>query len=700
MAMVKPHLYYTIEAKLLEDLHSGNGMGSPGGLDAIQGRNRFGFPRLRSTHFKGILKENAKILNLAMNNGINDAISRLFGEGGYNNKGELQLTSLTAISNKKQDLVPPNAKIWVSTSREEYSRIPKYDTLRMVEYVPAGTVFSGKALVPVTQKKLFEKLLKCSTNLGSSRTRGAGQIQFTKIKPVKEDWKNVPDIKGNGNTLRLLLKNEEPLIIASNRYSGNLLKTDNFIRGISLKSAFADWWTARYQDPKSFPLCLSDNIMFSDSLFCFNSQDFLHRYKNDPVWITKTQVIPIPLSLNTIKHNTESLEKPWWSEDTITISPLVDKSRELTSMEKEMGKLKRPKANEVLICFPDTEKWEKTTPILNSNLRNSTPNRYIRDTDWFDDSRTNEGELFTEEEIAENQYFIGDISFGSESQAKQFIEQYCPLFNATSWIRIGRGGRAVSIIDVTLHNKPINDPFKEEEIKSLKILLTSDLIARTNDLNFATVLTPTILKYLLQKETNSNPFNEKEVYLRKDYSIYETVEIRGWNYLTGTTRSPAIAIKRGSVFTYEGDDVRSLKKALLNHPIIGERKNEGFGHIMIYPDFNFQKKSHLPTKSTYNENINESLIAKAQALFDDYGADFIKTLQKTQLLGIIELLKIESIQWNDILQKLDNHSKKKAGKDWEEPLKTLQRISKGLIGDQQKTIMLYFFKELVLSKED
>src|SRR5262249_36216818 len=137
--------FFDLDVTVLEDLHTGTGTGS-GEIDAITARDRYGWPTVRASHIKGLLREAGDdLIHLKLMR--DQDLSALLGSKGQR-RAALQLTSLRVVRN--QD-TPRNVHtvLWSSTAREPNTRVPKEDSLRAVEHVAAGTKF--RALLRLNQ---------------------------------------------------------------------------------------------------------------------------------------------------------------------------------------------------------------------------------------------------------------------------------------------------------------------------------------------------------------------------------------------------------------------------------------------------------------------------------------------------------------------------------------------------------------------
>ncbi|MBM3298897.1 MAG: hypothetical protein FJY85_02980, partial [Deltaproteobacteria bacterium] len=204
---------YVLQVTLLEDLHTGTGTGG-GGIDSVQAIDREGRPVIRGTHVRGVLREAAnEYVRLAAKTlpdehdkqiELRDQVIRLFGSessrddspAGRNapSRGALFVGSLRLKPSK--DGTGDGFILWSSTARgrierttgdepnsvrqEPLDRIPLEDTLRTVEFIPAGKCFEGEvSLLDERLKPLLDVCVKRVQCLGSSRTRGAGLVRMT-----------------------------------------------------------------------------------------------------------------------------------------------------------------------------------------------------------------------------------------------------------------------------------------------------------------------------------------------------------------------------------------------------------------------------------------------------------------------------------------------------------------------------------------
>lgn len=623
------YLKYEVVITLLEDLHSGTGMGDAGGaIDSVQIRDRKGNAVLRETHVKGVMRDNLAMLNQM---GADFKIVKLFGNKGDDSYGSLSMTSFNAVGRR--------FKIWSSSSREEGSRMTKDDTLRSEEFVASGLKFKGFALVDEELKADFEAALRTTASLGSNRTRGGGRVKI-EYTQMAEDITSTNSLTAKP-VLRILLKNPEPLCLPPTRYQGNDISTETFIRGHRLRAAFAQWFSDRSSDKSVAPPILNEKVVTTDALYC-SDEAFACE-------LSKIDVIPIPLCIHTSKPAANGIAIPWWADDNAPGKKYIDKLEKKTQEKEE--KTKRPKGNEVLFRKDSSGPWNVCQPKIFVHLRNQINSKMPYQSG-------KKKELYSMEEIADNQFFLADIYFKSAAEAEKFISSHAALFNKTSWLRIGRGGKPVHIERYEFIDNPMAK-FKNGD----KFILTSDVIIRNEYLNFVTEI---------NNDTLNTKFELKNAKIREkgndqpSPNITEPCEIRSWNGVSGTQRSPAIALKRGSAI--------SLKEAATidNIYTAGERQVEGFGRFVLLNEINLVDAGNKPISA--NENQAETCLSLAEGIKKRLGS-VNDSSKKTQWEWVHGMLR-NGEKWNDtngICNKIEEHSEKKAGKYWEGIIEKLKK---------------------------
>jgi hypothetical protein len=517
--------FIVLSVQVLEDLHTGTGTGS-GDIDALVQRDRQGRPVIRASHFRGLLREAGADSQVE-----SAALDRLLGAPGTA-RGALRMTSLRVRDGGR-------TLVWGSTKRVDGGRAPDEDTLRFVEYVAAGTCFEARLRLPdAALQPVLERLLDRVDRIGGDRNRGSGL--------VKLDWTpQAAAARPQPMTLRLVLRNLEPLCLPATGHPGNLIRTLSFIRGQALRGALIAW-AIHNGRPES--LALFERVSVGDALPL-------------PAGETgATTVLPIPLSILTDKPRAENTKRPWWADGSLP-APEYDSLGEVRFPDE---KPKRPGAHEYLCRTGAGDPWRRYTPAMRVRLRNATPRR----------GTPADAELFSLEEIAEDTRFQAELRFADQAAAQDFLDAFTPLFGGGDWLGIGRGGQPVIIESLTVSPGSVTSAWPDKPVSDTWTLtLASDLILRGKHLGFLDRLDLDRLCQLAEIARQDG--------WAVDRAVVETEAVHGFNAVSGLRRAPALAIRRGSCWRITGPGSAGLARALAKQPALGERTGEGFGRFLI-----------------------------------------------------------------------------------------------------------------------
>ena len=107
---------------------------------------------------------------------------------------------------------------------------------------------------------------------------------------------------------------------------------------------------------------------------------------------------------------------------------------------------------------------------------------------------------------------------------------------------------------------------------------------------------------ILQKMTGCNTHIE----LVRSFSNYDYVS--GWNTAWGLPKEIDLATRIGSVFVFHTSDIESWKQHLkeLEDNGIGNRREEGFGQILICDPFHLRMREQVKSQATWLKNEGES----------------------------------------------------------------------------------------------
>jgi len=567
---------FTLSISLLEDLHTGSGTGA-GDVDALLARDRLGRPVIRASHVMGVW---AQALRDA---GRDQDAEDLFGAPG-GRRGALAMTSLYAAQY-------PVTITWSSTAREEGSRVPREDTLRTREFVAAGTRFDAVLWFPEEHKNALRFALARSDALGARRQRGDGLIGVTCFKEQAAPPVDCNAASGaDSQVLRLLLRADDPICLPVTGVPGNIIASEVYIRGQQLAGAIAGA-LFRSGDLQGAALWLGDGASVSNALPL--PEHSLEPFPGGEEW-RAWRVLPVPLAYQRPKPGAPWDPKlPWWASATVSPNTasgvdIVDRLVDDKSGEKPKEKPKRPGDREFLFQTEPGGIWTLYDSSLVMRLRNAVP----RDSEDV-------GALFSQEELPEKTLFLADIRFDDPADATACVATLAPLLTGERCLEVGRGGSPVSIVRAGWLAET-SAPQVNEDSKCLDLLLCSDMIARTANLAFAESLDPSLLAELCGLPIGA--VNEVKV----ETAVIDSVDINGFNAVTGLPKLPAIALRRGSSLRYSGptESMLALRVALSARcgTGLGERTHEGYGRFLM--DF----RQQVPT-----DTIERSAIQVSQA---------------------------------------------------------------------------------------
>jgi hypothetical protein len=571
-----------IRITALEDFHTGSGTGS-GDIDALLSRDRSGNPVIPGTHLKGLLREaGEELAEILADSGEQVALGTLLGKAGQGAGG--LLLSAAYLDDKEFDEGDleerdsgPNTLIWQSSAREKNGRRPEPDTLRMVEYAAARLKFTARVRVKDDdQLALLNRLLKRVDRIGGGRNRGSGLVTAC----LEDDALEPRDLPEQAERwLRLAIRNIDPLCLPRTGHPGNLIETQSFIRGQTLRGALISWALANGK-----PFAELESALVGNALPL-------------PAHLTAVDaVIPIPLSLQSEKAVCRNTSLPWWALDQ---PPPRQKDMLDDSAESLTGKPKRPGEHDYL-CRPEPDApWQRYSPRISVHLRNESR-----------DKQTDETRLFSQEEIAEQTCFQADLRFASAAQTNQFLQHFELLLQAGDYLTIGRGGRPAFIESVTTFSKhplAVTDDGSEQ---GFTLTLLSDLIVRGPRLEYVDDLDVAALSRLASLAENA------DIQVDETKCYRDTETIAGFNAATGLRRATAHAIRRGSCWHISGSDSGRVFDGLATHAALGERTEEGFGRFALdlHP---LKTTAPPPSANTTRRNIREAIRSDAKALAED-----------------------------------------------------------------------------------
>lgn len=561
------HTAVALTVTVLEDLHAGSGLGSAS-VDALLARDRQGRPVIRWSHLKGLLAESARERDRALGVDANQTKATLAQWFGHRDPAGQQRGSVRGLSLRLRNGsgAVTDTLVVSSTARQRLSRVPKEDTLRQVEYLRRGTVFSGELRVSSTpDSKLLNDLLarlRRVSRLGAHRSRGDGlvHLEFT-ARPLRRPppvhcEPVADDAACSWATRRLLLLALEPLCLAATGQPGNLIPTRTHVGPGTVAGMFIGWllangWTS-----------LADAAL--QGRLVFGAACPLPPGRANPEKIACVDVVPIPLDMRRPKPAGQASRWPWWAATA---------QDGVAPGEVEVEKLKRPDANEYL-WTADGSVWQRWRCPTQVTLRSDAGRSRL------ENSRQ---QLFSVEEVPEDTDFVVTVQVRSDALAA--FDAACKgLTEGRHWLHAGRGGAALQLV---AHGEPQAQPPATAsaggQADQVRVFVETDLLLRTPELGFRVNLDLAAARDLLIEA--GAPQDLLAALVAAEH-VSEPTSVHGWNVATGAARLPAQAIRRGSVadLQFAGADRADQARALLSACAargLGERTGEGQGRVRI-----------------------------------------------------------------------------------------------------------------------
>lgn len=711
---------FTFDVELLEDMHSGSGLGLLGIIDDMHSRDANGFPVVWGTTLKGVMREKAEeLFELLPEKYPESKIVSIFGTESSMTRSGLICKSLhfDDFFNKKNS--GECYQINFSTSREVHSRSALDKTLRCMEMATAGLKSKGHLQLygTIEDCEIVKSVLKRVTNIGGRRTRGWGQVRISNIsiKSLKPQAQKTDKSNKNNQCqcYRIFLKTVNPVCCADSGYSGNQINTQKFISGARIRGALLASMSEAFPDKKDFL-----SIIVNESLVKFSNayplpQNFSVEDMKSPL-----KIFPMPLSACEKKENEETVvdsklkDLPWWADLTSLPYWMPKKNGNQSdlmmnddSQESAFLNLKRVKSEDFLI-FDLSDKniaplrySPQTVTLLKNRVPVSRNNRKrdLRRLHLKDAQTDEKGDLFSIECLSENQFFMAEIFLNEENQ--EFLAMLKGSIN-NGWIRIGRGGQPLEICEVIQRQEKESHFLEQSNQDHFFITLESDTILRDSMLNFKNSLEISDIVTFCSMPELTNEIEEIE------NCLSETIMIRGFNSKTKSFEPAKIAIKRGSVFRVRCKNETSatrLAQTLAQKAFLGigfgEQQETGFGRFFVNFPCHFDNKwSERLWIERFNQNLSvdnwkEKIASKA--------ISEVKKNAKT-------LNKISKSHWNffrsrakffsapedteAFLCELERQAAKKAGKDWQ------TKIEGQVVTDYIRTILEKYSSEFEQQK--
>ena len=251
-----------IKMELLSDAIFGSGYSIAGGEDISVCVDNRGYPYLKGSTLKGLLRESAENFVAWGEGNVN--LQLLFGEEGWDaidDDRRIQITSLelTQYPTDTSDCFSKRA----FTSVED--GVAKDGSLRLASCVRAGLTFGGQIICSSEDVDFIKMALNGIQRIGTLRNRGFGHVRFS-INPQKIQKTNqqIEACSCLGYSLNLILPVQ---ITNSERSQDNTYETQGYISGSAVRGAIMSRLAQRdlIWFEENLQMLLSDNVRFLDA---------------------------------------------------------------------------------------------------------------------------------------------------------------------------------------------------------------------------------------------------------------------------------------------------------------------------------------------------------------------------------------------------------------------------------------------------
>ena len=256
------NLHVTME--LLSDAIFGSGYSIPGGEDIAVCRDKMGYPYLKGSTFKGLLRESLQNW-LVWTSGSHDELKALMGESDWSAPTSERRLNVTPLSLLDPPAEPANCFINRTFTALE-NGVAKQGTLRVASCIHAGLCFCGDIECAEDDAELVRHALSVIKWVGTMRSRGFGHVRITsEIGSGKKCFSEIH----RASCIRYQLLAQSPILITNlNRSQGNEFESRTYIPGSSIRGMVAS--TLAESSPEAFEtirsLLLGSGTRFLDAV--------------------------------------------------------------------------------------------------------------------------------------------------------------------------------------------------------------------------------------------------------------------------------------------------------------------------------------------------------------------------------------------------------------------------------------------------
>lgn len=254
-----------VTMELLSDTIFGSGFSIPGGEDIAVCKDAAGYPYLKGSTLKGLLRESLEN-ELVWTGGREEDLIALLGEdswSGVDDGRRIHLTGLT-LEQKPAD---PEKSFGSRTFTSLDSGVVKEGTLRTAACIQGGQIFSGELTCREEDAPLVKNALAGIKWAGTMRSRGFGRVRVQGVE-IRNEPAKIPAIP-SASYIRYRLRTETPVLITDlARSRENSYETRGYIPGSAIRGMVISTLAARNPDwfRENRTVLLSDDTRFLNAL--------------------------------------------------------------------------------------------------------------------------------------------------------------------------------------------------------------------------------------------------------------------------------------------------------------------------------------------------------------------------------------------------------------------------------------------------
>ena len=536
-----------VSMELLSDTIFGSGYSIPGGEDIAVCRDKMGYPYLKGSTFKGLLRESLQNW-LVWTSGSYDELNALMGESDWSAPTGERRINVTPLRLLDPPTEPESCHINRTFTALE-NGVVKQGTLRVASCIHAGLRFHGDMECAEDDAELIRHALAGIKWVGTMRSRGFGHVRITsEIAPEKQDF---PEIS-RASCIRYRLLAQSPILITNlNRSRGNAFESRTYIPGSSIRgmvaSSLAETSPDVFETIRS--LLLGSGTRFLDAV---------------PV---RGEQPPLPALMGFYEDKAETRFE----------SVLKNGSADPGLKRAKLGSF----------CSLDGG----TLYYWNAAMSGST--RISLNRDGHDRSDMFQTRYMEPGELLEGYILLDDPSLAG---------YICQVFQDTVWLGADRysGFGKCSVQEITVMDEPVwireYGFHSQDEIGKELYMLAVSPFTMLNSMGEPCGLDEAALAGELG-------VSSVEVVL----CATSTAEFGGYNRIW-KNRNPAVRMyERGSLFRLHCETPPSLDKLRsLEHRGLGIRRSEGFGQVMFLPPSRLDqlhRKEALKTETSANASL-------------------------------------------------------------------------------------------------